>query len=77
MLHPDIRNALARQKHADWIAAADASRAAALAQRNKRVRLNRLVRLMQATILRRWSQRQRDAVRRDADGVRRALRDAA
>jgi hypothetical protein len=77
MLHPDIRNDLARRKHADWIAAADASRAAALAQLNKRVRLNRLVRLMQATILRRWSQRQRDAVRRGADGVRRALRDAA
>jgi hypothetical protein len=77
MLHPDIRNELTRQKHADWIAAANASRAAALAQRNERVRPNRLARLMQATILRRWSQRQRDAVRRDADGMRRPLRDAA
>jgi hypothetical protein len=57
MLHLYIGMELVRQKQADLIAAANASRAAAHTTHKERTLGRRLAGLAQATVLRRWSRR--------------------
>jgi hypothetical protein len=56
-MHPDILIELARQKHAELIAAGEASRLAARAGGDAHAAPRRLARAMQRRILRPWSRR--------------------